>query len=244
MGAVTAEVDEAGVAVVTMDDGRANALSFSLLRDLSDALDLARAREARALLLEGRPGRFSTGIDLDGWLAMDDKERALFTRFLAKVLMRVLTFPRPVVAAVTGHAIAGGALLALAADVRLCAEGGHSFAIKEVVLGVDLPSFGIEIAQARLAPPVRTDLVLLGRAFSADETLSHGIVEAVVAPDELHARALERAHALATLDSEAYATTKARLLGDVEHRVEHTVSGELPGFLPRLTRAAEARARR
>jgi enoyl-CoA hydratase len=130
-----------------------------------------------------------------------------------KVMLRVFGFPRPVVAAVTGHAMGAGAILALASDVRLQAEGTFRFAMNEVVLGMTVPTFGCEIARATVIPPVHAELVLHGRTFSPTELLARGMVETLLPPDQVEAKAMERARGLAELNPVAYAATKMLMRG-------------------------------
>src|SRR5438105_13642725 len=113
---------DGAVAVISIDDGKANALSPDVLSALSEAFDKAEADGASAVLLQGRPGRFSAGFDLSIMTSGVEPMRALVTQG-AELLLRVFTYPVPVVAACTGHALAAGALLLLVSDVRVGAEG-------------------------------------------------------------------------------------------------------------------------
>src|SRR5262245_18958929 len=115
------DVDQ-GIMRVKLDDGKANAIELRFLAELNEALDAAE-RDAGAVLIEGRDGRFCAGFDLRAVPAMDlETLRGFFLEFI-RTMMRIFVFPRPVVCAIGGHAIAGGAILALTADRRIMAEG-------------------------------------------------------------------------------------------------------------------------
>ncbi len=129
-GAVTLQID-GGVAVVTIDDGKANALSHDVLGALETAFDDVEASDARALVLAGRPGRFSAGFDLSVMTAGPAQARDLLGRG-ARLGLRLYEFPVPVVFAVTGHALAMGGILLCCADVRIGADGPFKLGLPEV----------------------------------------------------------------------------------------------------------------
>ena len=139
---------DGNIARILFDDGKANALSHDALDALSDALDRA-ASEANCVLWLGRPGRFSAGFDLR---VMSQGRRAI-TELVAKgakLALRVYESPVPVVLGVTGHALAMGAILLMAADRRIGTAGNFKIGLNEVAIGMTLPDFGIEFAKARL----------------------------------------------------------------------------------------------
>src|SRR3954471_11940875 len=134
---------DAAVAVITVDDGKANAYSPDVLRAISEAFDQAETDGASAVLLQGRPGRFSAGFDLSIMTSGVEPMRALVTQG-AELLLRIFTFPAPVVTACTGHALAAGALVLLVSDVRVGAEGKYKIGLNEVAIGMGLPIFAVE----------------------------------------------------------------------------------------------------
>ena len=135
--------------LITMDDGKANALSFDMIAAVNAALDQAENAE-NVVIICGRPGKFSAGFDLSimgqGGDAMADLLRAGAT--LAR---RIVNFDTPVVLAVSGHALAMGALLCLSADYRIGMQGNYKIGLNEVAIGMTLPYFGIALARARVA---------------------------------------------------------------------------------------------
>ncbi|MBA2280094.1 MAG: crotonase/enoyl-CoA hydratase family protein [Actinomycetota bacterium] len=215
---------DGGVAVLTLDDGKANAISPTVIAELHAALDRA-AGEAHAVLLVGRPGRFSAGFDLSIMTRSTEDMRSLVTSG-GELLLRLFTFPMPVVAAVTGHALAAGALLLLASDVRIAADVPAKVGLNEVAIGMGLPEFAMELARYRM-PPSQFDTALLGRVFSPADAVGTGYVDRVVPADELLAAATAEAHELSHLSSSAVAQTKAAARGALVDRVLPNITANM-----------------
>jgi enoyl-CoA hydratase len=196
------------VAVLTLDDGRVNALSPAMLAALNEALDRAE-REAAAVVLIGRPGRFSGGFDLRVMTGGLEGLRALL-KAGAELLLRLYLHPRPVVAACTGHALAAGALLLLATDLRIGAQGQFKIGLNEVAIQLTLPIFGMELARDRLATRWFTAAVTQAQIFDPDGASAAGFLDRVVAPEALLETALGEAQRLAALPDPAFGATKRR----------------------------------
>jgi len=194
------------VAIVRIDDGKANALSPALLSSLDAALERAE-KEAAALLLVGRPGKLSAGFDLSVMTAGADSARALVTQG-AELLLRLYLHPQPVVLACTGHALAAGALLTLVADTRIGVRGDFKLGLNEVAIGMRLPIFAVELAKDRLSKRHITAAALQARIYSPDEAVDAGYLDRVVEADDLFDEALGCAKSLAELSRGAYAWTK------------------------------------
>ena len=211
---VTYEVRD-HVAIVTFDDGKANSLGTEALAALNGALDrVAGDPDARAVLLVGRPGRFSAGFDLKAMTAGGDTMRELVmegARFVARLLLE----PRPVVAACTGHALAAGALVLLAADHRIGIDGEWKIGLNEVSIGMALPKWAVELARYRLHPSEFDWRVVLGQVCDPAAAVRAGFLDRVVAPDDLLAEATATASALAALRTGAVEGTKRRARGPV-----------------------------
>jgi enoyl-CoA hydratase len=195
-----------GIATITMDDGKVNALSSAMLGELSAHFDRAQADEA-VVILSGRASTLSAGFDLrtepDGWPEM--------LAAGAGLAERMLSFPRPVVVACNGNAIAMGALLLLAADHRVGAAGDFKIGLNEVAIGLTLPWFAIALARHRLTPPYCDRCTITGVTFGPDEAQRAGFLDELVGPGELAARARERATQLAGVNMAAHAATKLRV---------------------------------
>lgn len=201
------------VAVIRLDDGKANAFRPATIDALNAAMQQAEASGAGAVLFVGRPGFFSGGLDLKVLPTLDPAEKLRVITGFSELMLRVFGFGRPTVAALTGHAIAGGALLALACDVRLAIDAPARIAINEVAIGIAMPRLGVEIARAAIPVPSLTEALLHGRTFTYPEALERRIVESLHGLDVIEEAALRRAGALALLPAAAYAETKERLLG-------------------------------
>jgi len=195
-----------GVATITMDDGKANALSVAMLGELSAALDRAEA-DGAVVLLTGRERTFSGGFDLRtepaGWPAM--------VAGGARLAERVLSFPQPVLAACNGNAVAMAGFLLLACDVRIGAAGDFKLGLNEVAIGLTVPWFGIALAEHRLARPYADRCVVTGLLLDPQEACAAGFLDRIVAPDALRDEARTAARALAGVDRAAHAATKLRI---------------------------------
>lgn len=207
------------VAVVTLDDGKANAIGLEVVDELEQALDRAAADERiGAVLIAGRPGRFSAGFDLAAMTA----SRASMQELVAaggRLLARLLLEPVPVVAACTGHALAAGGLLLLAADHRIGAAGDWRIGLNEVSIGMPLPKWAVELARYRVRPSDFDWRVVLGQVGSPDEAVRAGFLDRVVPEAELMDEALAVAVGLSGLRREAVEGTKRRARGPVAARM-------------------------
>ena len=196
------------VAIVTMDDGKANALSPAMLSDLEKAFDRAEA-DGAVVLFTGRAGRFSGGFDLAVFKQGTEEVRAMLMAG-ARLSERLLAFPTPVVIACNGHALAMAAFLLLSADVRIGAEGAFKIGLNEVAIGLTVPHYGVEIARQRLAPSHFNLALVTGHIYAPAEAVAAGFLDRVVAADAVVAAAREAAQALTAIDMGAHRATKQR----------------------------------
>jgi len=196
------------VATITMDDGKVNALSLGMLGELGTALDRAEADRA-VVVLTGRPGRFSAGFDLGTLRGGGDDARQM-VRDGFELAERLLSFPTPVVVACTGHTIAMALFLVLSADYRLGAAGQYQLTANEVAIGLPLPQAAIELCRQRVSPAAFTRVTMLAEVFPPDAAVDAGLLDRVVAPDDLAAAAHTAALGFADLDLAAHQATKLR----------------------------------
>lgn len=194
------------VAVLTLDDGKANAVSHAFVDALTEGLDRAE-QEAKAVVLHGRAGVFSAGFDLKELAKGAAESKALVDRGAA-LLLRVFSFPMPVVAASAGHAIAAGALLMLAADTRIGAAGEAKYGLNETAIGMSLPPFGLQIGLCRISKRHQTEAMIQATLYDPEAAKNAGFLDAVVPAEALAQEALAAATALAELPTAAYATMK------------------------------------
>jgi enoyl-CoA hydratase len=195
--------------LLTMDDGKANALSFAMLDALNEGLDAAAAT-GKVVVIAGRPGRFSAGFDLS---VMGEGGEAMY-RLLkqgADTSARLLAFDTPVILAVTGHAMAMGALICLSADYRLGVAGNFKLGLNEVTIGMTLPWFGIELARARLQETALTEAVALARIYDPETAREVGYLDEVVSEEEFSERLAGLAQQFSALNMTAHRETKGRV---------------------------------
>lgn len=218
------------IAIIRMDDGKANALGHAMMDAIDAAFDRAE-REASAVVLTGRPGRFSAGFDLAEMMGGLDKARAVVSRG-ATTLLRLYELPMPLVIASTGHALAGGALLVLTGDVRVAARGAFRVGLNEVQLGMPIPVLAMELARDRLSPAHLTASTLFAEVVDPDRALVAGWVDEVVDESALLDAALGHARKLAALPRDAYAKTKVALREKTTRYARETLAADMARLTP------------
>jgi len=198
--------------MLVLDAPPANALGEQVLGALDAALDdAATATEVRALVLCGEGRFFSGGFDLAA--PRRDAAQARSMRELYRdVHVKLLSLPKPTVAMVNGHAIAGGLVLALACDYRLGRKGDYRIGLNEVAIGASFPKIAFEIVCLRLGYARASELMLGAALYPASEGLRLGIVDEFLSSDNLESNVLRRAARMGTLPRQAYAHTKAALV--------------------------------
>jgi len=207
------------VARIGLDDGKANAMSVPWFEALSAALDRAEADGAGALVIAGRAGFFSGGLNLKLLPTLSKDELRHLSETFARTMLRVHGLGLPTVAAVTGHAIAGGAVLAMACDARVLTDGAFKLQLNEVAIGIPMPRWMAFIASSVVPSHLVTDALLHARAYAPAEALALGMASAVEkAPEAAEAAAFALAERLALLPRAAYAESKRRLRGDGAER--------------------------
>jgi enoyl-CoA hydratase len=219
MDHVTLEDRDDGVVLLTIDRPPANAMDLSLLSDVLEALEQVADDAPRALVLAGRAGIFSAGADLKAIPGCGPEEQREMVTSINAMALGVYGLSFPVLGAITGHAIAGGLVLALCADVRVASSAGR-YGLTEVKVGVPYPQAAIGVVAAELAPHAARVLALTNELVSGEECLRLGVFDEVSEPDEVLPRTLELAARLAGLPPEAYARTKQDLRGATSARLQ------------------------
>jgi enoyl-CoA hydratase len=210
--------DRDGVAVLAADRPPVNAMNLELLEELVSTVDRLAADPPRALLLAGRPGAFSAGLDLKAVPEYSPEQRAGMVRGINGMALGVYGLPCPVVCAITGHAIAGGFVLAVCGDHRVASTAGR-YGLTEVKVGVPYPQGAIGVVRAELTPSAARVLVLGNRLVAAEECVRLGAFDEAAEPDDVVERALDVARELGELPADVYARTKAELRGDTLERL-------------------------
>ncbi len=195
-----------GIVTLRLAHGKANAMDVELCQAISSAL--REASQARAVIVTGTKSIFSAGVDL---IRLTNEDAAYIDRFfpaLVEALTAMLAFPRPMVAAINGHAIAGGCLMAATADYRLMSGG--TIGVPELSVGVPFPAIAIEVL--RFATGERAHrLATSGEVLPAQDAKARGLVDEIVEPDQLMTRANAMAERLASIPADAFRLTKAHL---------------------------------
>ena len=219
------QIERLGDAVVLrMRAGKANAIGPAWLARMETLLDEALAAQPRALVITGYESFFSAGLDLPALDTLGRDQMGSFVVAFSRTMLRVFELPLPVVAAINGHAIAGGCVLALQADVRIGARTDFRMGLNEVQLGIALPAVVLETLRAQVPPQSLLPVALEGRLFAPEEALTLGLLHELVAPERLEQRAAERALELGSLPPQAFAAIKRAIRAPVVQRLRDLVS--------------------
>ena len=213
---------DSGIAVVTMMHGKANVLDIEFCEALAKCFDELRRQDARAVVVTGQGRIFSAGVDL---LRVGSGGAAYVREFLPalhRLYDAAFFHPKPVVAAINGHAIAGGCVLACCADRRIMAREGGRIGVTELLVGVPFPALAFEIVRFAVPPRNLAEFTFGGATYDTEDALQRGWVDEVVEPDALLGQATAVAQKLAQLSPPAFAQTKKRLRLPVTERMERS----------------------
>jgi enoyl-CoA hydratase len=214
---VTLREDD-GIAVLTVDRPPANAMDVALLREVLEAIGLVARNVPRALVLAGRDGFFSAGADLKAVPGYGPEDQREMVQSINAMALGAYELPCPVVGAITGHAIAGGLVLALCTDIRIASSAGR-YGLTEVKVGVPYPQAAIGVVAAELPPHAARALALGNELIDAAECRRLGVFDEVVEPHDVVSRARELAAGLAAFPADVYTRTKRDLRGETTARL-------------------------
>jgi enoyl-CoA hydratase len=215
------------LALVRLDRPPANALNPQVLDEFEAAREELVRSGPSAVVVAGREGFFSAGVDLKLVPTLDAEGQRAMVDGIKRLVVGWYGFPRPVVAAVTGHAIAGGMVIALCADYRVGASEGK-LGLTELRAGVPYPVAAIALVRAELPASSARALALRAHLVEPEEALRLGLVDELAGPDEVLERACDVAHEMAQFGGEAYARTKLELRGEKLRRIEAAVEAGDP----------------
>ena len=233
MPAMTYSLEDNGIALVVLANPPMNAMQAGLLEELATLFEgLAGNRDVRAAVIAGEGRAFSAGLDLKQVPELDRPGQRRLVDALNHCIGTLYAWPKPLVAAVNGHAIAGGLILALCADWRIAAEVPMQVSLAEVRVGVTYPVAALEVARGELAPAMARRLVLLGEVLDAASAVAERVFDACVPASQLRGDALAAAQRHAALPPMAFATTKAELRAVALSRIASARAGQGE---PRLT---------
>ena len=200
---------EDGIATITLDDGKANALGFTMIEHINKALDEAEAA-ADVIVMTGREGVMTAGFDLKVMRNEPDRVMDLVTQG-GQMLVRIFASPKPVLLASTGHGIAAGALLMLTGDYRISMAGDFKYGLNESAIGMVLPPYGMDLARFKLNQKF-LDMAVVGADLYGPEMASQiGYTDEVATADKFASRVREKAEYFKTLDAKAYAGNKRHI---------------------------------
>jgi enoyl-CoA hydratase len=204
------------VAILTMVHGKANALSTAFSDALAGAV--REASDAPAIVITGTGRIFSAGVDLPLLLDGGPAYARDFLPSLHRLYDTVFFHPKPIVAAINGHAVAGGCVLACAADRRVMAAGGGRIGVTELLVGVPFPPLAFEIMRYVTAPQQFPSVIFSGATFEPPQAIERGLLDEIVEPETLMERAIAAAETLAALSPAAFALTKKQMREPVAER--------------------------
>tara|TARA_B110000902_G_scaffold248019_1_gene304728 strand:+ start:378 stop:1088 length:711 start_codon:yes stop_codon:yes gene_type:complete len=196
-------------AIITINNGKANAISHEVIVGLNASLDKA-SEENKVVILTGKTGFFSAGFDLKVMAKSPDSAKELVTKG-SKLSLRMLSFPQPIIIACSGHAIAKGAFLLLSADYRIGVEGDYKIGLNEVMIGMTMHNAGIAIAKARLSEVYINRSVNNAEMYSSKQAIEAGFLDLIVPENHLMSTAVKVAEMSAKLNKKAHAETKLRV---------------------------------
>ena len=208
------------IALLRLAHGKVNAFDLELLEQISEKLDNLETSTYRALIITGSGETFSAGVDLFRVLEGGESYLKQFLPALTRALVGVYTFPRPVIAAINGHAIAGGCVLACACDYRLMAMGKGMIGVPEVVVDLPFPLIALEILRDVLPACYFQEVLSRGLIYPAENALERGIIDELIDPTKLIDEAYMLAKNFADIPAETFRLTKKQLRRHVMERWE------------------------
>ncbi len=219
-----------GIALLTLCNGKANAISPDVIAAFNSALDRAQ-QDGAIVILTGQPGILSGGYDLKVMMSSPENALSLVAQGSA-LARRMLSHPYPIIVACSGHAVAKGAFLLLSADYRIGVEGSFTIGLNEVKIGMTMHHVGITLARDRLRKSAFQRSVINAEMFNPQTAKDAGFLDEVVAPDELMNAAQRMAQQLKTLNLKAHAKTKLKVRKDLLATLDQAIEQDkLSGLL-------------
>lgn len=212
--------DKDGIAVLTMQHGKANALDLEFCNALAATFAKLASSSARAAILTGQGKIFSAGVDLVRLNEGGPSYTREFLPVLHRAFAAIFDFPKPIVAALNGHTIAGGCVLACAAERRIMADGAARVGVTELQVGVPFPPLALEIMRHVVAPHFLEEVILGASTYAPADALARGLINEIVPADALTDRAMAAAQHLAAISPPAYALSKRQLRQPANDRVK------------------------
>lgn len=227
-----AKADHDGVRTLRLEHGKPNSISQAVAEELSAALaEAAEESAVSSIVLLGRDGMFSGGFDLATMGQGADAARDMVIAG-GRLAMDVYGHPKPVVVGCGGHAIAMGCFLAMAGDERIGAEGAFKIGMNETAIGMTLPTFGVELARARLSKRHFDRVIVQSELYDPETAMGAGILDEVVPPDRVEPVALEHAARLAQLKQPAFRNNKRQAHRETVELIRSTLDANIDALMP------------
>ncbi|MDX6746442.1 crotonase/enoyl-CoA hydratase family protein [Polaribacter sp. PL03] len=220
---------EENYAILTINNGKANAISSEVVEGLNAGLDKAE-QENKVVVLTGKAGIFSGGFDLKVMTKSPEAAKELVTKG-SRLSLRMLSFPQPIIIACSGHAIAKGAFLLLSADYRIGVEGDFKIGLNEVMIGMTMHNAGIAIAKARLSEVYLNRSVNNAEIYSSKQAIAAGFLDIIVSEDHLLPTAIKVAEMSSKLNKKAHAETKLKVRKLHLEALESAIELDLKGTI-------------
>lgn len=219
----------ASVAILRFDRPPANALDLGAIEQIGETIrDLVESDEVRGVVLTGSGAYFCAGLDLKALATYSREQQRVLVQRVNEMVAEVYSAPVPLVAAINGHALAGGLVYALLCEHRLAAQGAFHVGLSEVRVGIPFPASTLEVIRAELTASVARRLVLAGAYLDPDGAQKAGIVDEVVPPEQLLNRAVEVAKEVGSMPREGYARIKGQVRGAIVARLREIEAGGDP----------------
>ena len=229
MNEVVEYKSEENHAVITINNGKVNAISHEVIDGLNAAFNKAE-EDQKIVILTGQKGIFSAGYDLKTMQKSAEAAKELAIKGF-RISLRMLSFPTPIIIACTGHAVAKGAFMLLYGDYRIGVEGSFKIGLNEVMIGMTMPYTGIELARARLIPAYFERSINNAELYSPKEAVIAGFFDVIVPEEELLSTAIKTVTLFEKLNPKAHAETKLRLrkpyLEKIKKAIEFDLKSEL-----------------
>lgn len=216
---------ESGIAVVELRHGKANAIDVEFCKALRREFRKLAKSDARAVIITSTGSIFSAGVDL--LRAAEGGRKYLKSLVIAidDMYEEIFFHPKPVVAAINGHAVAGGCVLACCADYRVLAKNAGRMGVTELRVGLPFPPFALEVLRATTSPMHFAKFTASGETFDAQGALENGFADEAVSADRLFARAMEKANELAAIRAEAFRVNKLHVRAPAKQILKNDRSG-------------------
>ena len=213
---------DGNISTITLDDGKANVFSSKMSQDINQCLDEV-ATEEGCLIITGKEGMFSAGLDLKTIQSGDTDKIIEMSTAAFKLLARIFSFPRPVIAACSGHGIALGTFLLCCCDYRIGVKGDFMIGANEMRTNMVIPDPILELIKFRVAQSHKYRAILGAEMYSIDKALDAGLLDEIVSPDDLVKTVNEKAKDLATMGHPSYTMTKELFIAEPLKKINQAI---------------------